>query len=222
MTEAEWLICTDEPQWMLDSIPGRVSDRKLRLLAVACCRTIRSLLKNADLSGAVEVAERYADGRAGLDELTAAHDRCSRLALSLYAKNPTERQVVRWAEAVAACRAAAVPAEGDSMLWNDVSQVVWHVDRAAGHGTGTLLSALVRDVVGNPFRPFTPDPRWLTATVIGLASAVYAERAFDRLPILADALQDAACDSADILTHLRSDGPHVRGCWAVDLILGRR
>jgi hypothetical protein len=81
--------------------------------------------------------------------------------------------------------------------------------------------SLVHDVAGNPFRPATTDPSWLTSTVVALARGIDDERAFDRLPILADALQDAGCDHPDILTHCRSDGPHVRGCWVVDLILGK-
>ena len=58
-----------------------------------------------------------------------------------------------------------------------------------------------------------------TETVFALATGIYTERAFDRMPILADALEDAGCDNADILEHCRGDGPHVRGCWVVDLIL---
>jgi hypothetical protein len=65
------------------------------------------------------------------------------------------------------------------------------------------------------------EPAWLTSTVIALAKGIEDERAFDRLPILADALQDAGCDNADILDHCRGPGPHVRGCWVVDLVLGK-
>jgi hypothetical protein len=79
----------------------------------------------------------------------------------------------------------------------------------------------IQDVFGNPFRPVSLDPSWRTSTVVSLAEGIYADRAFDRLPILADALQDAGCDHADILNHCRSDGVHVRGCWVVDLLLGK-
>ena len=68
---------------------------------------------------------------------------------------------------------------------------------------------------------FTIDPEWRTSTVVQLAQGIYADRAFDRLPILADALQDAGCDNEDVLTHCRGTGPHARGCWVVDLILGK-
>jgi hypothetical protein len=83
------------------------------------------------------------------------------------------------------------------------------------------LPPIIRDIFGNPFRPTAADPYWITSTAAALARSVYAERAFDRLPILADALEDAGCDQSDVLAHCRGDGPHARGCWAVDLILGR-
>ena len=75
--------------------------------------------------------------------------------------------------------------------------------------------------VFHPFRPLTFDPAWRSESSVALASAIYAERAFDRLPILADALEEAGCDHADVLAHCRGPGPHVRGCWVVDLLLGK-
>ncbi len=97
-----------------------------------------------------------------------------------------------------------------------------HVQRGA---------ALLRDIIGNPFRPviWTEDVAWpsqmhscwLTSTVLSIAQGVYDERDFAAMPILADALEDAGADSIDILTHLRGAGPHVRGCWCLDLILGK-
>ena len=78
------------------------------------------------------------------------------------------------------------------------------------------------ELFGNPFRPTVFDPMWRTSTVELLARGIYEERAFDRMPILADALQDAGCDCEDILNHLRdATAPHVRGCWALDLVLGK-
>ncbi|WP_020470576.1 hypothetical protein [Zavarzinella formosa] len=80
---------------------------------------------------------------------------------------------------------------------------------------------LMREIFGNPFRPIVIDPSWLTFDVRMIAAGAYEDRAFNRLPILADALQDAGCENEDILSHLRGDGPHVRGCWVLDLILGK-
>jgi hypothetical protein len=84
---------------------------------------------------------------------------------------------------------------------------------------------MFRDVFGNPFRPAPPvAPAWLAwngAIVANLARAIYEERAFERLPVLADALEDTGCADADLLAHCRGPVPHVRGCWALDLVLGK-
>jgi hypothetical protein len=84
-----------------------------------------------------------------------------------------------------------------------------------------VLCHLIRDISGNPFRLAPVDSSWLTPAVVGLAQGIYDERAFDRLPVLADALEEAGCHDLDILAHCRQPGEHVRGCWAVDLLLGK-
>jgi hypothetical protein len=80
---------------------------------------------------------------------------------------------------------------------------------------------LVQDIFGNPFRPLSLDPSWLTSTVLALARQMYDSRDFSPMPILADALRDAGCDNEEILNHCRQPGEHVRGCFVVDLLLGR-
>ncbi|MBP3955503.1 hypothetical protein J8F10_09435 [Gemmata sp. G18] len=80
---------------------------------------------------------------------------------------------------------------------------------------------MLRDIFSNPFRPVIFSPEWRTSTVFALAAQIYESRDFSAMPILADALQDAGCDSADVLDHCRGPGPHVRGCWVVDLVLGK-
>ena len=72
---------------------------------------------------------------------------------------------------------------------------------------------MLRCLFGNPLQSSRVEPSWLTSDVLGLAAGIYQERAFDRLPILADALQDAGCEDPDLLAHCRTHGPHVRGCW---------
>ena len=94
-------------------------------------------------------------------------------------------------------------------------------ERAIRVGPPERICSLIRDVFGNPFRPVTVDPRWLTSDVLALARSLYDERAFDRMPILADALQDAGCTDEKVLAHCRGEGPHCRGCWVVDLLLGK-
>ncbi len=80
---------------------------------------------------------------------------------------------------------------------------------------------VLHDLFGNPFRPARIAPSWLTAKVVNLAHEIYEGRAFDRLPDLAAALEEAGCDGQEILNHCRAPGPHTRGCWVVDLVLGK-
>ncbi|WP_052562161.1 hypothetical protein [Gemmata sp. SH-PL17] len=81
---------------------------------------------------------------------------------------------------------------------------------------------VLRDIFGNPFRPVTLSPSSITSIAVALAAQMYESRDFSAMPILADALQDAGCDNDDILNHCRGPGPHVRGCWVVDLVLGKQ
>jgi hypothetical protein len=84
---------------------------------------------------------------------------------------------------------------------------------------------LLRCIFGNPFRPVAIDPAWLTwndATVRRIAIAINDEQAFERLPILADALEDAGCAEPAVLDHLRGPGPHARGCFVVELLTSRK
>jgi len=115
---------------------------------------------------------------------------------------------------------------------NDHPEGIWYVakrhdkDAAARRKAMSegkhFLADLVRDIFGNPFRPINLDSSWLTSDVLSLARGIYDERAFDRMSILADALQDAGCTNEDILSHCRDANQiHVRGCWVVDLLLGK-
>ena len=120
---------------------------------------------------------------------------------------------------------APYPAAFDAALcanaWLDNLDWPFTADTAAGSPEAIIQSSLLRDIFGNPFRPVTFDPAWRTDAAVGIAQAAYDSREFGNLPVLADALQDAGCDHPDVLAHLRGPGPHVRGCWVVDLVLGK-
>jgi hypothetical protein len=94
---------------------------------------------------------------------------------------------------------------------------------AASYAEESLAqTTLVRDIFGNPFRTVAFSPQWRTDTAVSLAHQMYESRDFSAMPILADALQDAGCDNADVLNHCRDTSlAHVRGCWVVDLVLGK-
>jgi hypothetical protein len=194
MTDAEWLAATD-PASMLEFVRGRANDRQLRLFASAVC-------------GGVEMVDRYLDGRATFEQM-------AEVGLDVARCRGDHAQ--RWR-----AEASNVACSGDiRRVVVDVLRLVLEADRWDRRGGGPAYAGVARCVFGNPFRPAVLDPSWLTPTVVALAEGIGADRAFDRLPILADALEDAGCADRAVLDHCRSPGPHVRGCWALDLLLGK-
>jgi hypothetical protein len=222
MTEAEWLACTD-PTPMLEYVRGKASDRKLRLFARACCRRIWHLLNDLQSRQAVEAAERFADGVAKRRQLHRAnrnaHAACETVRLATRDMQSPPYQAA-WAAQLASGKGFG---EGSGAAVG----AAWFAAEAT-RGKDVERDAQVafcRDLFGSlPFRSVTLDPMvftWNGGTVPKLAQAIYGERRFGDLPILADALEEAGCSDQDILSHCRSEGPHVRGCWVVDLLLGK-
>ena len=236
MTEVEWLACANPTPMLWFGADGS-GERKTRLFAVACCRRIWNLLLDLRSKSAIEAAEQIAEG------LRCSGDPWSD-AMNARTIQPTRK-------AKHAANAAAFSIDGSHLLNLQKSQqykvvfsanvaaweAAWAVgdedwvpadDLTAGRDYNrteaerTVQARLLRDIFGNPFRPVLVDPAWLTTTVAGLAQSIYDDRAFDRLPILADALEDAGCTNVDMLNHCRLPGEHVRGCWVVDLLLGKK
>ncbi len=220
MTEQEWLECAD-PAAMLEFLRGKASERKLRLFAVACARRVWPLLDDRWSRYAIETAERYLEDQASSAELRQA---CLETDGRMM---PNGDNDVRCSTGFAASdEQADAPGASRCALTLVAGSRRGRGRRKWGERTvqqeRDAQCSLLRDIMGNPFHSATSPPAWLTPTVFSLAQGIYADRAFDRLPILADALEDAGCDSADILNHCRQPGEHVRGCWAVDLVLGRQ
>jgi hypothetical protein len=213
MTEGEWLTCAD-PIPMLEFLSGKTNDRKVRLFGCACVRRIWHLLVDERIRRTVEVSERYADGLARSSELMAVR----RDSLSLaYAREGTAAHH----EPIRLAAEAAI----QTGCWTCCRFAAEAVGKTAEKEEQRRQCALLRDVFGNIFGSQWIDAGWLAwngSTVRLMAQSIYNERAFDLLPILADALEEAGCTFADILSHLRGRGPHVRGCWALDRILERR
>ena len=218
MTEAQWLACADGPRAMLSQLTRPISGRKLRLLLCGYCRRFGHLLSDPRILRAVEVCERFVDDRrATRGELAEVN------AASLAACN--DLATLKPFESILALCATLATLE--SVTARDVGGVAaippgsWEVSYNAWR---RVQCDLFRDLFGNPFRPVSADPTWLSwndGALRKLAPTVYDGRAFDRLPILADALEDAGCGDTALLTHCRSGGEHVRGCWVVDLLLGK-
>ncbi len=235
MTEAEWRACTD-PERMLEFLRGKATDRKLRLFACAWVRRMWNVVEDERSRAAVEVAERTADGLATAGELesarTAAHEAAFNGMVAGYAAMAT---ALPWGDGAAEATADPNDNYYDSSVealyydWSlarqaDYSasdQQAWMMERAAQAG-------LLRDIFANPFRSVAPKSSWHISTVLALAQVAYDNRLLPTgtlepayLAVLADALEETGCDNKDILSHLRQPGVHVRGCWALDLILGK-
>ena len=227
MTEERWLAEID-PWHMVTGAPDsakrhrtKAGRRRYRLFGVACCRRVWNFFEAVRKCAAlVEMAERLADG------MTTA-----KAVEPLLAEVPFRGEYGFDACLAAAARYVASPnatnAAGRTAMM--VTDLVAHAQSPSDSYEHVRIAfveraqqvKLVHCLYGNPFRAVTVDPAWLTSTVITLARGIYDDRAFDRLPILADALQDAGCDNADVLNHCRDAGPHARGCWVVDLVLGK-
>ena len=220
VTEAEWLASTDA-QKMLDELRWKVSDRKARLVACAFCRMVVTVFDDTQRR-ALEAVESFADGHLGSDDLwTAINGFVDRHGEFFDAIGMGERRPSK--EIVIACllSSACIHPDQQTEPWDgafDASLAVRYVAPPSRQGH---FSVLIRDIFGNPFCPVTFDPSWRTTTAVAVAQQMYASRDFSAMPILADALQDAGCVSSEILDHCRGPGPHVRGCWVVDLVLGK-
>jgi hypothetical protein len=239
MTEVQWLSCND-PDAMLHFLQasGHLSARKAQLFAVAVCRRIWHLLPDDRSRRAVEIAERYADGEASRKELAAAQ------AAIRGIRSDTARRAAGTAAASAARHAAGVQRYYSTS--NGAADARWAAARAAtgpgrtgrasnsaawaaAEAEGANQAALLRDIVGPlPFRPLPALPAatlgWNDGCVGKLAAGLYQERDFSpgRLSLLADALEEAGCRDTAILEHLRGSGPHARGCFVLDSLLGHR
>jgi hypothetical protein len=201
MTAAEWDACSD-PERMLEAIGQRLTNRKLQLFGCGCARQVWDQLPEWGQEAVSGVEQTVDEKEAGRLEAAFADVRAAILAggplLGLTAL------MFR-------------PQFAAPLLIRLVLRGLPSAESAA-----TSQAAILRCVAGNPFRRLRRfRPVWRTSDVLALAAGAYAENAFDRLPILADALQDAGCTDERMLTHLRSPGPHTRGCWALDLILGK-
>jgi len=249
MTESEWWACR-EPQMMLAFLrdSGKLSQRKARLFAVAVCHLIWPLLTDERSRRAVEVAERHVDGLADDDELAeagqAATVTCGRQAKEAHAAPGacfpktvfaamaaaeaaiTEREVLKKLAGARVSVEEVLHGYAAGYAANAVSQ--W-APRAMAGQEETGPATLLRDIFG-PL-PFRVPPAiaegilvWNDGVIVKLATSMYEEKDFsqERMNILADAMEEAGVTDQEVLGHCRQEGAvHVRGCWLVDLVLGK-
>jgi hypothetical protein len=212
MTEVEWLSCTDPRPMLTFLTPSRISHRKLLLFGLGCSYRQLHLVTDERIRLAFEVASRYADGKATPNEVDTAHQAACEAATDCADETVGPlTDFANWTVAYATSSEATFFIEQYFSSTPDAHQKEQEREEAS----------VLRDIIGNFFRRAVMKPVWLSSTVKQVAEAIYNERAFDRISILADALEDAGCTSPDILNHCRQAGEHVRGCWVVDLVLGK-
>jgi hypothetical protein len=219
MTEAEWQTCT-EPSQMLVAVASTRTARKLRLLLTNGARRIWEKLTLPILREAVEVAERYTEGQITEEAVQQVKTRVYLLGVRSSA-SPEEYRW--WRDAIQRNDESQFLALAALTIDRGMPQIegqhAWH---GAVRTLGVQMPTLFRELFGPlPFRLVPVIAEWRTDTALSLARQMYDSRDFSAMPILADALQDAGCDNDDILNHCRHPGEHVRGCWVVDLVLGK-
>jgi hypothetical protein len=216
---------------LLTFLTGKISPRKLRLFAVGCCQTIWPILVDGRSRKAIRVASRFADGEAS------DWERRQAFAAARQAYIDADDPAGERGGGVTAGLLAALAAASTLSLFRAASEVL-QVSTLAARARALLDSrpegasssgspeerrrqvALLRDIAGPGPLPGL-SPAWITPTVRAIAQGVYLARDWQALPVLADALEEQGCDHLGILSHLRAPGPHARGCWALDLLLGK-
>ncbi len=247
MDEQEWLSSCDwTALWGRTWEAERVTDRVRRLIATAVCRRVAHLLSDPRSIRMMDLSEALADhgfdedgwdewedacGEAWQavldvqDEPIAARSQAATVAAMLQTDDHKIGRALESAADVFGYLAAHTSGVLPSTAVLDSARSCWeHPTFVAGRDEegGRIISEVIREIVGNPFRPVAFDPSWRTATAVGLARSMDESRDFAAMPILADALEDAGCDNPDVLAHYRDpNGAHVRGCWVVDLVLGK-
>jgi hypothetical protein len=221
MSEREWLTCSD-PTAMLGFLHYRASDRQYRLFAVACARD--ELARAQAGHGCFNFGDKLNPKQTELfwhPEL--GYEAAVRAAESVADGGPSPKQCFPWylcypinPGEVSLLAYSALGHDPDALIAVPAERIAWTVRQYTTHP-----AAYLRDIFGNPFRPVPFSPAWRTETTVALARQVYEERDFSAMPILADALEEAGCTNPYLLGHLKDSGPHVRGCWAPDLVLAK-
>jgi hypothetical protein len=236
MTEGEW-VTTKLPLYMLREYPHEWDLRKVRLFWCGCVRRVWELVTDERTRRLVALMEADPGHVVPETEVEAIRHHLNTEQPG-YRYCTDTRHPDYWA-----LGALLDPPPGP--LTALTALAVGAADRVAGNGglvTGLPRGSsnswrqrcddaetaekhwqcdLLREIFGNPFRPVCAELAWLTSDVLALARGIYDDKAFDRMPILADALQDAGCDNVNVLDHCREEREHVRGCWVIDMLLGK-
>lgn len=241
MSEDEYLTCQD-PERMVAFLGERFTERKHRLAMVACAFRLPAELVCAEIEKAMSLATSLADEHGSRETANSFRFTMLQRSGEFSTFPPTHLQKNLFAIAAVLLDDPAphrgiphVASYVGMLLGNELERMrgnftfQWTQEiRQACYVEAEAACRIIRDVVGNPFRPLAIDQAWLTGTVVQLAQAAYDHRTergtLDnaRLAVLADSLEESGCTDARVLEHLRSSGDHWRGCHCVDALVGRK
>jgi hypothetical protein len=217
ITESEWFRQLSFRRALSVVEPGQ-SQRKSRLIACAVASAFPQYSSDAALGQVLRVAERMADDEP-VDDLAVAESTTYQI---IGLGNTFGRGFLfKGVEYTHRMICGLLDEPFDLPAFAQQFERLCR-DRWDNPGGELVCHRLLRETVGNPFRPIRFQSSWQTVDTVGLARGIYEDRAFDRMPLLADALMDAGCDDDQIISHCHTGGPHVRGCWVVDLVLGKQ
>lgn len=229
MNQAEWDACRLLYELLAVARPF-MTDRQRRLFAVACCERFRERIDDARSLRALDVARLHADGRASEGERLAAEADASEAFIDVRDSRLSAAPAVPWSRQGELLAQAALLCVTPGVYYAEdaAESVRWALLAREGHrhepAEEGAQCQILREIVG-PLPVGLPrvDPLWLAyndGAARHLAELIDREQAFDLMPVLADALEDAPADGR-LIAHCRGDARHVRGCWAIDLLLGR-
>ena len=240
MTESEWLACQTRPMAMFRYVQRKTTTRKLQLIGCAVCRLLQEHLTDARLQHAISALEQFADGEIAEEKFVHSRSETWQIIPENLPILPHHGYVELAAARAVSCAinpdvqlgiASAIQFVTTSVTWTTQKGNWKHVNDQMRN----RISGVIHEVIGNPFQKWSRTAPWseggliqpdgrtvaLTDTVRGLAETIHQLQAFDRLPILADALEEAGITDIALLAHCRSEQPHIRGCWALDVVRGK-
>jgi len=194
--------------------------RKLRLVTVGFCRLHEDLVCNPLAQSALQIVELFVDGSATEAQMRRSVEE-TLCFLAPLVRCPT----TRWETRLAETTLRQLLEDSEAVMASTGCYYTQQIPHRTREHVRQQVVSVMHEVFGNPFDPTVVQPEWLSwreCTALRIAQKIYDERQWQDLPILADALEESGCDSAGVLNHLRSSGPHFRGCWALDRVLGLR
>ena len=204
-----------QPRAPAGGLRRRFGMRKLKLFGLGCCKLVPHLDTSAVRAGRPSPSCRSARDRHAAQPGRAARGPAAACAAS----GATSR--------TSSCPRRTWTGAGSALTYEPMIEIGtehWEIYLPLEHCLSYNQCDLIRELSGNPYRPLPVDPLWLhwnDGCIARMAHTIYDEERFEELPILADALEEAGCAEGPLLEHLRHHkGMHVRGCWAVDLLLG--